>query len=241
MSETSPNLDLPLIMPAQAQKHVTVNEALMRLDALVQARAESATIALQPAAPTDGALWVLPAGATGIEWALMAPGNLALYRDGVWSEIAPRIGWRLYVVDTKSELVFGGDAWRPASDQEVLAETPNRARTRAVLLEETVDTLTGSEVISTLSIPARSIVFCVSVRTIEAISGASSFDCGIEGETSKFGGSLGVSAGAVNIGVVGPTAYYSDTPIRLTANGGDFTGGCVRLVIHAWQPDAPQG
>ena len=29
-------LDLPLVMPAQAQKHVTVNEALARLDAAAQ-------------------------------------------------------------------------------------------------------------------------------------------------------------------------------------------------------------
>ncbi len=34
MSENSPLLDLPLIQPAQAQKHVTHNEALERLDVL---------------------------------------------------------------------------------------------------------------------------------------------------------------------------------------------------------------
>ena len=36
MSETSPRLDLPYIQPSQAQKHVTHNESLQRLDALVQ-------------------------------------------------------------------------------------------------------------------------------------------------------------------------------------------------------------
>ena len=34
----SPALDLPYLMPTQAQKHVTVNDALSRLDALVQMR-----------------------------------------------------------------------------------------------------------------------------------------------------------------------------------------------------------
>ena len=33
MPDTTPNLALPFILPAQAQKHVTHNEALQRLDA----------------------------------------------------------------------------------------------------------------------------------------------------------------------------------------------------------------
>lgn len=36
MPDKTPNLALPFILPAQAQKHVTHNEALQRLDALVQ-------------------------------------------------------------------------------------------------------------------------------------------------------------------------------------------------------------
>lgn len=40
LSETTPRLALPYLMPAQAQKHVTHNEALRMLDALVQLRLE---------------------------------------------------------------------------------------------------------------------------------------------------------------------------------------------------------
>ncbi|MCZ4352271.1 DUF2793 domain-containing protein [Roseovarius aestuarii] len=36
MSDNSPRLGLPYLQPSQAQKHVTHNEALQRLDALVQ-------------------------------------------------------------------------------------------------------------------------------------------------------------------------------------------------------------
>ena len=36
MSQTSPVLSLPYIQPAQAQKHVTHNEALRILDAITQ-------------------------------------------------------------------------------------------------------------------------------------------------------------------------------------------------------------
>lgn len=37
MSEVSARLELPILQPSQAQKHLTHNEALQRLDVLVQA------------------------------------------------------------------------------------------------------------------------------------------------------------------------------------------------------------
>ena len=92
---------------------------------------------------------------------------------------------------------------------------------------------------SGVAIPARSVVIGVSVTTKAAISGAASFDCGVAGEAAKFGGSLDVAEGASNIGVIGPTAFYADTPVVLTANGGDFAGGRVAIAIHAWRPVAP--
>ena len=240
MSETTPNLDLPLVMPAQAQKHVTVNESLLRLDALVQAQAQSRSLAVQPGAPESGQCWLVPAGASGADWALMTPGELAIWRDGFWSEVSPKAGWRVHVLDEARDVVFDGSNWHLAGADTVLAESPGGAKTRAIIVADNVTGLTGASVVTTVTIPARSIVICVSVRTTEAITGASSFDCGIAGETSKFGGSLGVSAGASNLGVIGPTAFYGDTPLVLTANGGAFTVGSVSLAIHAWMPEAPE-
>ena len=75
-------------------------------------------------------------------------------------------------------------------------------------------------------------IFNTSAFSLVSLTGASSYDCGIAGEPSKFGGSLGAAAGSTNSGVIGPTAFYSDTPIRLTANGGNFTGGKVRIAVH---------
>ena len=91
-----------------------------------------------------------------------------------------------------------------------------------------------------ISIPNRAIVFCVSTRTVTAITGAASYDCGLAGERSKFGGSLSIAAGSNNAGVIGPTAFYADTPVRLSANGGNFTGGAVRVAIHYILPRVPQ-
>jgi hypothetical protein len=47
----STRLQLRFLAGAQAQKHITVNESLLRIDALVQLSAKSATTAAQPASP----------------------------------------------------------------------------------------------------------------------------------------------------------------------------------------------
>lgn len=83
MSDQSSNLGLPYLQPAQAQKHVTVNESLLCLDAVVQLSVVSATTSAQPGSPGDGAVYILPAGKTGAAWGGMANEALAYWRDGV--------------------------------------------------------------------------------------------------------------------------------------------------------------
>lgn len=240
-TQSSPNLDLPLVMPDQAQKHVTVNESLLRLDALVQARARSRARADEPAEPGEGDLWILPDGAHGETWSHMQAGSLASWRDGFWTEIPPRVGWRVWCETEAVDLEYGPEGWRTAPEQAVLATGQGGSATQALVIEHITENPVGTSLVTGAILPARSIVFCVSVRTLDAVSGATSFDCGIAGETSKFGGSLGVSAGASNLGVIGPTAFYSDTPVILTANGGGFTGGRIGIAVHAWVPVAMAG
>ncbi len=241
MSQTSPTLHLPLVQPAQAQKHVTVNEALLRLDALVRTGVESRTVAVQPAEPGEGAAWLIPAGASGTDWSGFDVGDIAVFRDGSWQAYGPLDGWRVHVRDEDCDVGWqaSGQRWRAAPSLQRLVEGETGGATEAWLGDGIVAELGGGEVETSLVIPARSVVIGVSVRTRDAITGAASFDCGIAGETAKFGGSLGISAGSSNIGVIGPTAFYADTPILLTANGGDFTGGSVAIAIHAWCPVAP--
>jgi len=127
MSNTA-NLMLPYLAAGQAQKHVTVNESLQRLDALVQLSAVSATTSAEPGSPADGAIYVLPSGKTGSDWGAMADGALAYYVDGAWQEIAPSEGWRAYVRDTDNFLLFNGSAWSTcptglASDADARTQT----------------------------------------------------------------------------------------------------------------------
>jgi len=112
MSDATPRLSLPWLMPAQAQKHVTVNESLGRLDALVHARALSASESVQPADPAPGDSYILPEDAQGEDWAHFDPGALVWFQDGAWQGAAPRAGLIVYVADVSALTVHDGTQWR---------------------------------------------------------------------------------------------------------------------------------
>ena len=61
MSNT-PRLGLPLLQAAQAQKYVTVNEALVLLDGVGQLSLLSAETTLPPALANDGDCYGVPVG-----------------------------------------------------------------------------------------------------------------------------------------------------------------------------------
>ncbi|MHA1523935.1 MAG: DUF2793 domain-containing protein [Alphaproteobacteria bacterium] len=231
MSDTTAHLALPLVAAAQAQKHVTVNSALETLDALTQLSVISRAIAAPPGSPAEGDRYIIAPSATGA-WA-GKDGQIGDYDGGAWAFRPASAGWRAWIEDEGRAAVFDGTAWQP-----VLALSPKGATIEFNVAEEEV-TLSGATTDTTAGIPARAIVFAVSVRTTQAITGATSYDCGIAGDTAKFGGTLSISAGSTNSGVVGPTAYYALTQIRLTANGSNFTAGKVRVAIHYMMCGAP--
>ncbi|WP_313138195.1 DUF2793 domain-containing protein [Paracoccus jeotgali] len=246
MSETTAHLALPFIMAAQAQKHVTHNEALRLLDGIVQLSVLDRDLTVPPGSPAEGDRYIPASGAAGA-WAGWDD-SIAYWIDGAWMKILPAPGWLAWVVDEAQAIVWTGSAWIPVANamgfiaqsaSVAVARGANNATTGIAVAEELLSGLSGATRASSIVIPDRSIVLGVSCRVVTAITGAASFDCGIAGETSKFGGSLGVAVGSSNIGVIGPTAFYAPTPIRLTANGGSFTGGTVRIAIHYLTCGAP--
>lgn len=103
MADT-PNLVLPYLAANQSQKHVTVNEALRRLDALVQVTVQSAALAAPPGSPVEGQRWIVAVAATGA-WAGQS-GKIAAWQDGAWVFYAPLDGWTAVDVSTDTLLVF---------------------------------------------------------------------------------------------------------------------------------------
>lgn len=145
VAPTSPRLGLDYLAASQAQKHVTLNDALRRLDAVVQVCVASKSIATQPAAPDEGDSWILPGGASGDAWGTMTPGSLAAFQDGAFVEIQPWTGFLAYIADEDALHVHDGTGWKPATPLpesatrfgvNTLADATNRlaVKANAVLL-----------------------------------------------------------------------------------------------------------
>lgn len=105
----SANLSLPYIQSSQAQKHVTHNDGMRRLDALVQLSVLSATETSPPASPTDGQRYIVPAAATG-DWAGQT-GHIATYQENAWAFYSAQNGWQSWVEDVAKQYVFDGSTW----------------------------------------------------------------------------------------------------------------------------------
>lgn len=109
MSNTTPRLSLPLIAPAQAQKHVTHNEALLAIDSLVHLTARDCRNAPDPA-PTEGSRHVVGTAPTG---AFAGHRDaVATFEDGTWRFDHPATGWIIWLSDEAAGLVYDGTAWR---------------------------------------------------------------------------------------------------------------------------------
>lgn len=110
-SQSSARLDLPYLQAGQMQKHVTLNEALTRLDALVQCAAVSRTVSEQPETADEGALYILPGNAEGATWSGMAAGSLARFEAGAWRLVEAAPGARVFILDEQRLVVLGEAGW----------------------------------------------------------------------------------------------------------------------------------
>lgn len=111
----STHLSLPYLEAAQAQKHVTHNEALRALDAVVMLAVLDRDLAAPPGAPAEGDRYLVAPGASGA-WDGTA-GRVAIWQDGAWAFHEPVTGWRLWVADEGILLVFDGASWTGAATQ----------------------------------------------------------------------------------------------------------------------------
>ena len=234
MSETN-SLKLPLILAAQAQKHVTVNEALGRLDGMVQLRIVSQTTATPPSNVVDGAVYAVPAGASGT-WAGQ-DGRLALGQNGGWVYTDPQDGWQGWDIETGCPLVYRNGGWASA----VVSHSANGAS--AGFRTITFDHDVASAEVSTTNevIPANAMIFAVSARVLSPLTGsASSWRLGDPGQDDRFGAGLGLAQGSYATGILGtPMTVYADTPIVVTATGGAFSGGSLRIAAHVFEISLP--
>ena len=108
MTDT-PRAAVPLLAAAQAQKHVTHNEALLQFDCILCCRILDRDLSDPPSSPSDGDTYLVKATGTA-DWAGQ-DGMIAYAVDGGWRFYAPFEGLSAYVADESVMLVYTAGGW----------------------------------------------------------------------------------------------------------------------------------
>jgi hypothetical protein len=102
------NLAITLVEQSQSQKEVTVNEALVLLDALLNTGVIDKDLATPPVFPASGDLYIVAASPTGA-WTGKAK-QIAWYNQ-TWRFIVPKEGLTLWVRDEDKPYSYNGTNW----------------------------------------------------------------------------------------------------------------------------------
>lgn len=107
---TSTHLKLPFILPAQAGKHITHNEAIAALDTLAQLAVIDRDLATPPLAPEPGDRYVVGPYPTD-EWTSKAD-QVAAWDGAAWQFHVPQPGWLAFLLDENGLVVWNGIVWQ---------------------------------------------------------------------------------------------------------------------------------
>lgn len=108
----SARLDMPFLFPGQSQKEAFVNEAIARLDALVQP-AVAGIVSTPPLDPAPGECHIV--GASAQDAWVGHEGAIASWADTQWLFTAPRTGSVVFDVSAGCLVRYdAADGWRRA-------------------------------------------------------------------------------------------------------------------------------
>lgn len=219
MSQT-PHFNLDYLMPEQAQKHVTINDALRRLDGLVQLSVKNRDTSVPPAAPENGDRYLI--GTDPQDAWEGASGYLALFEDTSWHFFAPQNGWRLWDEAARRLLVFDGASWQPVEGAGQQSGLVRQVTTHAAITDNQL-----------AEIPSHVIFLGLTALVLEEIKGTSRWRIGVAGDgDNRFGNGLLVAAGTEIRGPADPSLiYWQPTPLIATPEVGHFTAGRVAVSL----------
>ena len=122
MVDDTANLDLPYIIASQAKKHITHNEALRKLDVIVQLAIIDRDLIVPPSSPNDADRYLIASGANG-DWN-GKDNQIAAWQDGAWMFHIPKAGWSCWVIDEDIQLIWDGSIWVENSGASLANPTP---------------------------------------------------------------------------------------------------------------------
>jgi len=106
-------LSLSLIMPSQAQKHVTHNEALIKLDHLIHLSCISVRTNMPPSSPVAGQRLII--GENPVQaWQDYAQ-HIEVFEDQIWAFLKPQNGWQCWDQESQALYIFDQNIWMPYS------------------------------------------------------------------------------------------------------------------------------
>lgn len=223
MSDTTTHLGLPYLLAAQAQTHVTHNEALRLLDAMVQLSVLDRTRTTPPASPADGNRHLVASGATGLwaGWDL----NIVFWVDGAWIRLVPRTGWMVWVAADGLFLVWTGAAWEVVGEPRDVSDAVFSLVNDADPTKKATFSLAGISAGTTRSftLPNTSSELAILAGT-QTFTGNKTFSGTVTASST-----VTVSAASASIGTATTTATYgmgtgaTTTGVTKTVNLG--TGG----------------
>ena len=206
MSDITTHLLLPYILAAQAQKHVTHNEALRLLDAVVQLSVLDRDLTAPPATPVDGDRYIVASGATGLwaGWDL----NLTTWVDGVWMRLVPHPGWMAWIADEATFFVWNGSAWQSVGVPQDLSDAVFSVVNDVDPTKRALFSLSGISTATTrtFTLPNTSSELAILAGT-QTFNGNKTFS-----GTLTATGTVTVSAAAATIGTATTTATYGWAP-----------------------------
>ncbi|MGY6634212.1 MAG: DUF2793 domain-containing protein [Alkalilacustris sp.] len=227
MSDTTTHLGLPYLMAAQAQKHVTHNEALRLLDAMVQLSVLDRTRTAPPASPADGDRHLVASGSTGLwaGWDL----NVAFHVDGAWIRLVPRPGWLVWVADEGAFLVWSGSSWASVGEPRDVPDSVFSLVNDADPTRKAVFSLAGisSGQTRTYTLPNTSSELAILAGT-QTFSGNKTFS----GTLTASGGTatIGTSTGTATYGVgTGATTNGTTKTVNLGTGGASGSNTVVNI------------
>ena len=157
--------------------------------------------------------------------------------NGGWDLLPPRPGWRAFIQDEAAAAIYDGSDWFAGAFS--VSSVGAAISGDVIAFDHALGAGPTSD--TSVAIPDRSIVLGVTARVMTAIAGAASWRIGVAGAEDRYGSGLGVALNSEAHGITGaPVGYYGDTPLRLSADGGDFSGGVVRIAIHRLRLTPPR-
>lgn len=106
---TSPITGITLLVAAQSQPEIIVNEAIRILEAIAQLSVKNRVLTAPPGSPSDGDRYMPASGSTGA-WSGYSGNDIALRMGTAWVKITPRLGWICFIEAEDKHVKFEDDS-----------------------------------------------------------------------------------------------------------------------------------